>query len=67
MPNTKPVAYVVEFKLEQKEVEQFTVAIKDACDIYDAISKAQDVAKSAMNLSVYDDSPRVKSINERGW
>jgi hypothetical protein len=59
--------FVVEFKLAQEEVEQFTVTVKNATDITDAIYKAQDIAKSAMNLSVYDDAPQVKSIHSRGW
>jgi hypothetical protein len=59
--------FVVEFRLDAAEVEQFSVTIKDASDITDAIYKAQDVARGVMNLSPYDDSPRVKSVTERAW
>lgn len=66
MKNNKKT-FVVEFKMSQEEISQFTVTIKDASDIQDAMFKAVDVARLAMNVSPYDDSPVVKSISERGW
>lgn len=62
----KPV-YVVDYKLSPAEVEFFTVVIKDADDITDAIWRARDVARTALNISPFEDVPPVKSVRERGW
>lgn len=64
---TKKATFVVEFKLSQAEVTSFELTVKDCADINDAIYKAQDVARSALNLTCYDDAPKIKSINERSY
>lgn len=65
----KPV-FVADFKLNlsNPNIEaEFSMTIKDAEDITEALWQARDAARTALNVPPYDEPPAIKNLRERGW